>query len=1107
MAKFSAIGPRLIISIVLFAMTVLCSAAQVAEDPARKAFIQSVQERAQRDAKLGNPQEGIAGLNILFGNKAAQLGVTPLELLSTYEDAYEKAKSWSDFLGPKIGWIAAGAAFILGIFAAFLKDSVKELLQKWREQLYRRLAGHRWLRRKALRRYRKALIEKYQNIKIPFRPDQPLNMRELYVPLKLVGSSDVDQIAADRSVAEFKRLVAIGAPGSGKSMLLRSLALAYAEERLTGVPGNPIPILLELNRLNDSDTPLEEHLTKILELNDFPHGEDFVNAGLTEGRLLLMFDGLDEVNILRRPRVVKEIQDLLDQYESCRAIITCRNAVYNQEFVATVDATLELVEFNDQQIVRFLAAWKEKMRGDRSVEQLMRTLQDRPRIMALARNPLLLTVIAYMYTDTDFALPHNRAGFYEQSTNVLLGIWQQSSNRYRDAHKRLILQHLALFNQDRRGESGPGGRSIDLPTALAEVKKILPDLNIALDQAESVIEEIVERSGLLLAVDGGSQYQFAHLTIQEYFAAVALQNDQAGLFGRFQTDPNAWRETLMLWCGLGRDSSELIAKVSEIDAIAAFECLADAQKIKPEIADAIVNTFEAQLTGSDQMEEPVIRAFAAVAADARPRGVKTFQILQNNLAGHNVIAREHAASALSFTNLPKAAEVLSSHYIQNEWIRPKLVRLGNLAVPALAAHAANGSTAAVDDLSAVGTHEAIIQLIDLLWRIDNGSPYVAWQLAGMITRREFLEVMEHYSIPSHSGESERLDWIWRTDAGTSNAMTAVVGRIAYLLQKAPASSMPATANVSPYLFVPLLIDQQPQITSYLRQFVDAEIRKIPDFPERIPENAQMELLFSSELVEEDWMRSRSLHRVEYPHLRYGRLRKNEVVTDKGSDVGEKFEREFMTQRWAPLLLQVPKKIRLPFLLELVRMSPRPTPWHWRRIWQPFHYQFESSWHFLAVRLLWTLISLAALTEVPRLAVEAWPNKPVEMVIVSLTGICILCCIFLSWRGPDDYRSDDSEMFFLGNLLGFGAIPYATIADRDWGILKLSPYMVWAPGVLIFLALLIHRFADWPTVAVAMAAVFLPGLAISLRGLWLARLVRNPLTHVVELFQLTKPITG
>ena len=35
----------------------------------------------------------------------------------------------------------------------------------------------------------------------------------------------------------------------------------------------------------------------------------------------------------------------------------------------------------------------------------------------------------------------------------------------------------------------------------------------------------MERSGLFLKIDGGDRYQFPHLTLQEYFAAVALTDN------------------------------------------------------------------------------------------------------------------------------------------------------------------------------------------------------------------------------------------------------------------------------------------------------------------------------------------------------------------------------------------------------------------------------------------------------------------------------------------------------------------------------------------------------------------------------------------------------
>jgi len=65
------------------------------------------------------------------------------------------------------------------------------------------------------------------------RMDRPLKMEEVYAPLKVAGSSDRELIDAYQAVAQRKRLMIVGAPGSGKSMLLKHIALTYAQGELS----------------------------------------------------------------------------------------------------------------------------------------------------------------------------------------------------------------------------------------------------------------------------------------------------------------------------------------------------------------------------------------------------------------------------------------------------------------------------------------------------------------------------------------------------------------------------------------------------------------------------------------------------------------------------------------------------------------------------------------------------------------------------------------------------------------------------------------------------------------------------------------------------------
>ena len=255
-------------------------------------------------------------------------------------------------------------------------------------------------------------------------------------------------------------------------MLLKFLAFSYADSYTKGRSGNlsdlPVPILLELNRLNDANLTvekLEQQLVEAFDRNDFPKANRFVSQSLKNGNLMLLLDGLDEVTSSLLSHVIQCLKKLLNKYEKCRAIITCRTAVYNNEFYDVVDQTLEIVELSDQQIRRFLQAWKSEMLPEKPVEQLIRTLHDRPKIMALARNPLLLTIIAYLYTDTPFVLPYSRAEFYKKATDFLLELSDQQKgipNQYTGVNKRLVLQGLALFAQENANRQQQDRRSLSV---------------------------------------------------------------------------------------------------------------------------------------------------------------------------------------------------------------------------------------------------------------------------------------------------------------------------------------------------------------------------------------------------------------------------------------------------------------------------------------------------------------------------------------------------------------------------------------------------------------------------------------------------------------------
>ncbi|MBE9031754.1 AAA family ATPase [filamentous cyanobacterium LEGE 11480] len=655
-------------------------------------------------------------------------GLPLQEIRQIYDDEYtkqdkSKRKDFREFLNPKNGWLIPSLTAILGAIGATLITKFSTSFLNWLHKIdnwiYQRFSGNKFFWTQALRRYRKALVEKHGELKIPFRPNRPLDMAEIYVPLKVAGTRNREaKIEALQAVRQYKRLMVTGEPGSGKTMLLRYLALNYGLERLQ-LANNPVVVLLELHRLAGGAEILPQ-LVEALKRGDFPNGEAFLKQALQSGKLVLLLDGLDEVSSNDRTRVVRHLRDFLDVYGKCGTVITCRTPVYQGEFDLITEQTLEVEAFTDAQIQQFLRPWQRQTPAEKSVQQLVQALNSRPQVKALARNPLLLTIIAYLYCDTSFVLPHSRAEFYAKSTDILLETWDQSKenpNQFKGFAKRLVLQHLALYAQDsiqsqlterRRTDQQQERKTLNFQTIAQEIQTILPALNLDAEQDwQLVLDEIVERSGLLLRIDGGARYQFSSLTLQEFFAASALINKPQQIIQRYQAAPDDWYEAIKVWCGLSNDATEVIASIYKIKPILALECIPEAQQVNKNTADSIIKHFKSELA-TENASWQFLKAFAALVSDFRPRGQYLFEYLVQLLDDlEKPLERESAIKILSLTYRHDAAQALASVYDGSDSISASLIRMGDIAIPALVNLVKAKEVGAFTDLRNIDTPAAI----------------------------------------------------------------------------------------------------------------------------------------------------------------------------------------------------------------------------------------------------------------------------------------------------------------------------------------------------------------------------------------------------------------
>jgi hypothetical protein len=688
------------------------------------------------------------------------------------------------FLAGVLIWIAR--SYFDGFFGSLGERSAGGLLA--------RLASAGDLRAGRLRRYRRAVRAAYATHPLGFDNTATIDIQAIYVPLQYDRGGQRRDVYA--RIREEKRSVVIGAAGAGKSLLLKNSMLIWAADGQSrrDQDSGRVPVLIDLYRCNAEDGGILDLAERELARNQVRRARPLAEKALRDGRLCLLLDGLDEVGRDRQEGIARMVRDFARVYPDCQMIVTCRDAVYTGQLLPEFDHVVRVADFDDAGIRRLLRNWPSFGRDD--VESLMITLRGNPPLMRLARSPLLLTMIAYLYVSkfarSGRALPASRASFYDVAITHLLGRDRELSrgalSAFEVRDKLPVLQRIALDLQE-QADADEARRVVADARAIAVTRTVLPDVNLDEAQARPLLDEIIDRSQLLVPLDRGRvQLAFRHLTLQEYLAARELANKPDELLGSYRADPDAWREVVKLWCGsTTRDCTPVVREVAGFGSlrhqVLALECLADAGNISSAYATLLIDRFAA-LLGTVPEDDALIAAFGAVAAGGGPRGRAVHEILTRMARGSPrkrgaSRSRSAAMMALSASGRAEAAEVLVPLAESDADARIALRDMGELAIPVLAKRAEAGDRQAVDDLAVIATPAAAEALAALLG--SNRAGRAAWRLAELLRSPDIEEGLRSAALEIDPAlPSEK--WIWEPfRRADDRVLPAVAGRIAHLM--------------------------------------------------------------------------------------------------------------------------------------------------------------------------------------------------------------------------------------------------------------------------------------------------------------------------------------
>jgi HEAT repeat protein len=423
--------------------------------------------------------------------------------------------------------------------------------------------------------------------------------------------------------------VFIGGPGCGKSTMLlyAMLSLCNPQSSREDLPflrqDSPIPFLIELRQYVlpvNQGKGFVEYLADSMD-NDYgvPVKKEAIEALLnSEGQALIFFDGLDEIfEPTERSRAIRQFQTFSTRYGQTRIVMTSRIAGYDPSDLVTADFKHYTMEhFTLQQIRQFVPQWYRyyTWEGDeRHPSGLIRRIEENPRFMDLAGNPLLLTMMAILYKNEP--LPEKRWKLYERCTAVLLEDWDIKRKDLK-LNQVLPLDYPVSIDQKAeilRGvaqymlEQGQENRELNA-IFYDPLMKILADYlereyrlsqGQARADARGILTYIRERTYILAEI-GERIFGFVHRTFMEYFAAGYYKDEfnkrgadylwlKDQVFGSYwQRDE--WREVLLLLAAMLADQKSPMREVIDslwkeypsdppINLAFAVECLAEAGAI------------------------------------------------------------------------------------------------------------------------------------------------------------------------------------------------------------------------------------------------------------------------------------------------------------------------------------------------------------------------------------------------------------------------------------------------------------------------------------------------------------------------------------------------